>query len=132
MDEVASCKLTFPVAVRLDLVDEHRALLTTVSGQVALPVTVDVEPAYSTRPSDGVLEHAREHRLASPGHVLGHPDVHGQQGANGTHVSAAAGAARVTAFIKSRPRSRDRPPVLRPVGGEVRRSGSQAVASFLR
>jgi hypothetical protein len=36
VDEVAATELTLPVAIRVDLVDEDRALLAAVAGQVTL------------------------------------------------------------------------------------------------
>ena len=45
VDEVVSAQLALPVAVRVDLVDEHRTLLTAMPGQIALAIAVDVEPA---------------------------------------------------------------------------------------
>src|SRR4051794_7233463 len=75
VDEVVACELAFPVAVRLDLVDEHRALLAAVASEVTLTVTLDVEPVHPARPRDGLLEDAREDGPPLPGDVLGHPDV---------------------------------------------------------
>ena len=37
-------QLLLPVAVRLHLVDKHSAVLSTVTGQVTLCVTIDVQP----------------------------------------------------------------------------------------
>ncbi len=82
VDEVVSAELALPVAVRLDLVDEDGTLLAAVSGQVTLSVPVDVELPYAPGAVDGVLEHAREHRLSLPRHVLRQADVDGQQGAD--------------------------------------------------
>ena len=45
VDEVVAAELALPVAVRVDLVDEHGALLAAVAGQIALAVAVDVELA---------------------------------------------------------------------------------------
>ena len=49
VDEVVPAELALPVAVRVDLVDEHGALLAAVPGEVALAVAVDVEPAHAAR-----------------------------------------------------------------------------------
>jgi hypothetical protein len=81
IDEVLSSELAFPVAVGVDLIDEDRALLAAVPGQVALSVAVDVELAYAPRPTDGVLEYAREDRFPLPGHILRQPDVDRHQDA---------------------------------------------------
>ena len=83
VDEVASSELALPVPVGVDLVDEDRALLAAVPGQIALTVAVDVEPAHPARAGDGVLEDAREDGLPLPGHVLRHADVDRQQRAHG-------------------------------------------------
>jgi hypothetical protein len=40
MDEVGPLQLILPVAIRFDLVDENGALLPSVTGQVALTVSV--------------------------------------------------------------------------------------------
>ena len=44
--EVVSSELALPVPVRLDLVDEDRALLASVAAEIALAVAVDVELAH--------------------------------------------------------------------------------------
>jgi hypothetical protein len=54
-DEVVSPELTFPVAIRVDLVDEYGALLAAVPGEAALAVAVDVELADPPRSGDGGL-----------------------------------------------------------------------------
>ena len=82
VDEVISTELSFPVAVGVDLVDEHGPLLAAVAGQIALAVTIDVQLAHAARAADGVLEDAGEHRLPLPGHVLRHADVHGDERAH--------------------------------------------------
>jgi hypothetical protein len=82
--EVASPELALPIAIGIDLVDEHGPLLAAVSREIALAVAVHVEPAYAARTADRMLEDAREHGLALPGHLLGHPDVDRQQGAHRT------------------------------------------------
>jgi hypothetical protein len=57
------------VPVGVQLVDQDRALLATVSGEIALAVTVDVAAADPTAPVDRLLPHAGVHRLPPPGHV---------------------------------------------------------------
>jgi hypothetical protein len=81
-DQVASMELAFPVVIRVDLVDEHGALLAPVPGQVALTVAVDVELAHAARSGDRFLEHAGEDGLPTPGHVLRQADVDGHQDAH--------------------------------------------------
>src|SRR5262249_52944061 len=48
MDEVGPLQLLLPIAIRFDLVDEDGALLTPVPGQVALTVSVEIQPADPT------------------------------------------------------------------------------------
>jgi hypothetical protein len=79
VDEVASSKLVFPVAIGVDLVDENGTVLAPVPGQIALAVALHIELAYAARAADGVLEHAREHGLLLPCDVLGHADVDRQK-----------------------------------------------------
>jgi hypothetical protein len=64
--EVASSEFALPVAIGLDLVDEHRPLLAAVPREIALAVAFHVELAYAASPADRILEDAREHGLALP------------------------------------------------------------------
>ena len=115
VDEVASSKLAFPVPVRVDLVDEHGALLAAVPGEIALTVAVDVELAHPARAGHGVLEDAGEDGLPLPGHVLRQADVDRQQHAHRirsglgciglrcrTHAHASAGVGCSTSSASSR------------------------------
>src|SRR5713226_2606991 len=47
-DEVGPLQLLLPIAVRFDLVDEDGSLLTSVSGQITLTVSVEIQPADPT------------------------------------------------------------------------------------
>ena len=76
-DEVGPLQLLFPVAIRLDLIDEHGALLTAVPGQVALPVPVHIQPPHPTAPRHGILPDPGVHRAPLPRDVAWEPDVHG-------------------------------------------------------
>src|SRR2546430_13841058 len=51
-----------------------------VPSEIALPVPVDIELAHTPRTGDGILENAGEDGPSLPVHVLGHADVHGEQG----------------------------------------------------
>ena len=79
VDEVVSSKLVLPVAIGVDLVDEHGALLAAVPGEIALTITFDVELASPARAGHGLLEHAGEDRLPLPRHVPRQAHVDGQQ-----------------------------------------------------
>jgi len=64
VDEVIATELSLPVAVGVELVDEHGPLLAAVPAQVALAVTVEVELAHTATAADGFLEDACRHRFA--------------------------------------------------------------------
>jgi hypothetical protein len=100
--EVVAAELAFPVAVRIELVDEDCTLLAAMAGKVALAVSVDVQLAHPTRAGDGLLEHAREDRLPLPGDVLRHADVDGRQGAHRSR-----GRAHASVSVHSDHRFRD-------------------------
>jgi hypothetical protein len=53
--EIVPIQFTFPVAIRLDLVDKHRALLASVTGQIPLGIAINVEPPHQTTPLDWFL-----------------------------------------------------------------------------
>src|SRR5262249_17905736 len=84
VDEVVAAEHLLPVAIRRELVDQHRAVLAAVPREVSLPVALDVQPPHETRPADGLLPHPGMHRGAAPGHVLGqaHVDRHQRRHAN--------------------------------------------------
>ena len=77
--EVVPAEVLLPVAIGLDLVDEHCPLLAAVPVEVALTVAVDVEPAHHPRPVDRPLPDAGVHGVALPADVLRQADVHRQQ-----------------------------------------------------
>src|SRR3954452_19097464 len=84
--EVASAELALPIAVGVDLVDERRPHLAAVPGEIALSVPLDVELGHPAGTRHGFLEHAGEHGLALPLHVLRQADVDRQQGPNVSQV----------------------------------------------
>ena len=59
VDEVGPLQLLLPVAIRFDLVDEDGALLTPVPGQVALTVSVQIQPADATAATHRILPDRR-------------------------------------------------------------------------
>jgi hypothetical protein len=93
----ASLTISCP-AVTVPSVNEHRPLLAAVPGPVPLAITVDVEPPHHAQTVDRFLPHPRVHGPALPGHVLRHPHVDRQQGADppflpAGHAVVVAGAA---------------------------------------
>jgi hypothetical protein len=79
VDEVVSSELALPVPIGVDLVNEHRALLSAVSREIALTIALDVQLADAAGADDGVFEDAGENRLPPPVHVLRHADVDRKQ-----------------------------------------------------
>ena len=74
--EVMAVELTLPVMIGLHLVDEDRPVFSSMSGQVSLPVTIDVEPAHHPPTLNGFLPDGGAHRLTVPGDVAGQTNVH--------------------------------------------------------
>ena len=72
-------QLLLPVAIRLDLVDEDRALFTAVTAPIALSVALDVEPIDAPRSLDRIFPDARVHGPAAPLDVARKTDIDGKQ-----------------------------------------------------
>ena len=76
MDEVGPLELILPVAIRFDLVDEDGSLLTPVAGQIALTVSVQIEPADSTTATHRSLPDPGVYGTTLPRDVARKSDVH--------------------------------------------------------
>jgi hypothetical protein len=76
MDEVGPLQLLLPIAVGFDLVDEDGALLTPVTGQVALAVPVEIQAADSTATGDRMLPDSGVHGATLPLDIAWKSDVH--------------------------------------------------------
>ena len=74
--EVVSTQVGLPEVVRFGLIHHDRALLAAVSGEIALAVAVEVEPAGHDRPLDRGFPYPGIDGLVPPSHVLGHADVY--------------------------------------------------------
>src|SRR5262249_19322063 len=77
--EVTSLQLTLPVAIRIHLVDEDGALFSTVTVQITLRVTIDVEPPNQAPSLHGLFPHGRVHYLPAPCDLPGTTHVDRQQ-----------------------------------------------------
>ncbi len=77
--EVVAPEMLLPVLVGLRLVDEHGPHLAAVPRQVALAVTVDVEPVNHHRTVHGVLPGTGMDGVALPGDITGQANIHRQQ-----------------------------------------------------
>ena len=76
VDEVGPLQLLLPVAIRFDLVDEDGALLAPVPGQVALTVSVEIQPPDAAAAAHGILPDPGVHRATLPLDVARKADVH--------------------------------------------------------
>jgi hypothetical protein len=82
--ELSESKITapkdmVPVLVRLHLVDEYRALLPTVTGEIGLPIAVDVQVAYHPSAYNRKLPDCCSHSLAAPYDFTGKTDIQREQ-----------------------------------------------------
>src|SRR6202044_1705787 len=64
--KIASPKFPLPVAVRVHLIHEDRALLAPVTSQIALPVAVNIQPPNQTSTLNRTLPHRTADDLPSP------------------------------------------------------------------
>ena len=91
--EVVASELALPVAVGVDLVDEHRAMLAAVREPVSLVVAVDVDAADHPRAVDRLLPDRRPDGLALPFDLSRSADVDREQ-ASGRHQFVACRRSR--------------------------------------
>ena len=76
VDEVGPLQLLLPVAIRFDLVDEGGSLLTPVAGQVALTVSVQIQPADPTAATHRIFPDPGVYSATLPLDVARKSDVH--------------------------------------------------------
>jgi hypothetical protein len=77
--EVVAPQLVLPVAIGVDLVDEHGTVLAAVRHAVTLVVPVDVDVPHHPRPGDRLLPDRGTDGPALPGHLARPADVDRQQ-----------------------------------------------------
>src|SRR5262249_12089070 len=77
--EVVTTELLLPVAGGVQLIDQHRALLSAVAGEVALPGAVAVQPPPHAARCGPTPPPPRRRRPPAPGHVLRQSDAHRHQ-----------------------------------------------------
>ncbi len=76
VDEVGPLELLLPVAIRFDLVDEGGSLLTAVAGQVALAVSVQIQPADPTAAAHRIFPDSGVYGATLPRDIARKSDVH--------------------------------------------------------
>ena len=77
--EVVASELPLPIAVGIDLIDEHRAMLAAVGEAVRLIVAVDVDVPDHPRAVHGLLPDRGPDGLPVPLHLARSSDVYRQQ-----------------------------------------------------
>ena len=73
--EILSTQLILPIAIGVDLIDEHGPVLAAMASQVPLSVAVDVEPAHHARAFNRRLPDGGVHGLALPRDVPRQTDI---------------------------------------------------------
>src|SRR5215510_5389313 len=77
VDEVAPLQLLLPIRIGFDLVGEDGALLTPVPDQVALTVSVQIQPADPAAATHWIFPDGRVHTATFPLDIPRKSDVHG-------------------------------------------------------
>jgi hypothetical protein len=77
VDEVRSLELLLPMTIRLDLVHEDGALLTAVPCEIALTISVEIQPSESAPAAHGILPDRGVHSAPFPFDVPRKSDVYG-------------------------------------------------------
>ena len=111
-NEVIPPKLAFPVAITIDLVDKDRPLFAAMADQVALPVTLQIQPARHARARNGALPDRGMDRFPVPRDIVWKADVYRQQPPNGRFRHGGHAAAG-TVIMSTEPNSRGQPASMR-------------------
>ena len=73
--KIVAAELSFPVAIRVRLIDHYGAMFAAVPGQVTLPIAIYIQPADHPPALHRQLPDAGVHGLPPPGDVPGQTDV---------------------------------------------------------
>jgi hypothetical protein len=73
--EITPLQFTLPIVIRIHLVDKNGALLSTVTVEVTLCVTIDVEPPNQAPSLHRLLPHGRVDDFPAPCDLAGMADV---------------------------------------------------------
>jgi hypothetical protein len=77
VDEVGSSQLLLPVTIGFDLVYEDGALLASVSGEITLTISIQIQPTNPTAAMHGVLPYCCVHSATLPLDFARKANVHG-------------------------------------------------------
>ena len=67
-----------PIAIRLDLINENRSLLSTVAAEIGLSVAIDVQALDTTTALYRLLPDGGAHGSSAPRDVARQPNVNGE------------------------------------------------------
>src|SRR5262249_52660164 len=77
VDEIGPLQLVLPMTIGFDLVDKDSALLAPMPAQIALTVSIDIQPADPAAVAHRTLPDARVDRATLPLDVARESNVHG-------------------------------------------------------
>src|SRR5262249_33690604 len=75
-NEVVAMKVLLPVVIRLNLIYEDCAVLTTVTASISLIVAVDVDAPHHPPSMNGLLPDGCTHDLTVPGDIFRHTHIY--------------------------------------------------------
>jgi hypothetical protein len=69
--EIGALQFTLPIAIGIHLVDKHRPVFATVTGEITLRIAIDIEPPNQAPPLHWLLPHGRVDSLTAPRDLAG-------------------------------------------------------------
>src|ERR1700723_2953175 len=79
VNEIAPLQLLLPIPIRFDLIDEDGSMLTSMPGQVALTVSLEIQPSRTTATGHRTLPDPGVHTALFPHNVARKPNVPQEQ-----------------------------------------------------
>jgi hypothetical protein len=73
--EIITHKKALPVLVRAHLIDKYRTLLPTMSGEIRLPIAIDIKLAHHPSSADRKLPDRRSDSLSTPCDIAWQTDI---------------------------------------------------------
>src|SRR5262249_40192257 len=128
ISETISPKLVLPIAIGVDLIDEDRAVLAAMSGQISLTVAVNVQPPHHAPALHGRLPNRGVNRLPPPRDVARQAYVDRKQACR--HSLLRARAWTVERSVIPVDEVRARRPGLERLAEILRLAGHLSVAEF--
>jgi hypothetical protein len=76
VDEISPFQLLLPIAIRFNLINEDGSMLTSMPGQVALTVSLEIQASDATATLHWMLPDPGVYRVPLPRDVARKPNVH--------------------------------------------------------